>query len=165
MQPFRFKKGIDYYVRVLISASIALFIYGLIELLWRDAPYWESVMDFWYLPIFVTVFLWFYNVLTDKLYSPMDAKSEKNEFIFEISRAVRKELDYDKESFQQIKKDKAFQQLIQDAYTIFQSGEKEGLSLDDLQRRFDSDSKHQEAARVVIEKTRELRNKYKAPRK
>ncbi|MFW5894537.1 MAG: hypothetical protein ACOCU0_01270 [Bacillota bacterium] len=165
MQPFRFKKGIDYYVRVLISASIALFIYGLIELLWRDAPYWESVMDFWYLPIFVTVFLWLYNALTDKLYSPMDAKSEKNEFILEISRAVKKELDYDKESFQQLKENETFQQLIQDAYTIFQSGENEGLSLDDLHRRFDSDSKHQEPARVVIEKTRELRNKYKAPRK
>ncbi|MFW5914067.1 MAG: hypothetical protein ACOCSM_03290, partial [Bacillota bacterium] len=117
MQPFRFKKGIDYYVRVLISASIALFIYGLIEVLWREAPYWESVMDFWYLPLFVTAFLWLYNTLTDKLYSSMDAKSEQNEFIFEISRAVKKELNYDKESFKQLKEDETFQKLIQDAYT------------------------------------------------
>ena len=165
MQPFRLKKGIDYYVRVLISASLALFIYGLIEVLWRENPFWESVMEFWYLPIFVTLFLWFYNTMSDKLYSKMDSVSEEKEFLFEVSRAVKQQLEYEKEDFKQLKENEKFQKLLEDAYKVFRDGESETLNYETLKARFKDDQDNKVPADVVIEKTKQLREKYKAPRK
>ncbi len=167
MQHFRKRITIWNYIRIFLSAFIALLILGITSQTagWPSESFTDAVREFWFVPVFMVLFMVFYHLsrrIFDRNYGEQD---EAQDYLVHMSKKVRRDLKFGKEEFQKLREDETFQQFFQEAYEIFQQGETPDLNYRTLNTRFEESDFAYEPARLIIEETKELRRKYKKDKK
>ncbi len=152
------KKGVVYYVRMFISATIAIILVAVLSELtgWPSENFMEAMQALIALPFFIVVFLLIFNLVSRKSSGPIDKREAEHHFVMRTSKKVREELNYTKEDFQKLQESEKFQKFYQDVYTIFAEGENETLTLEQLSNRFGEDEFGSDAVEVVIKETQKI---------
>jgi len=157
----RKKKGLAYYLRVLLSSFIAILLYGLYRLIRGQDTFTNAVTSMAYLPFLVTFFLWFYDLVSTKLFSRFDKRSEALEFNAHMSKKIREELDYQVEDFRRLREHHKFQRALEDLYQVYSLGESELINYEKINRQFRNDDPIKSVVDIMISETKALREKYK----
>lgn len=157
----RKKKGLAYYFRVLLSSFIAVLLYGLYRLIRGQDSFIDAVTSMAYLPFLVTFFLWFYDLVSTKLFSRFDKRSEALEFNAHMSKRIREDLDYQVEDFRRLREHHKFQRALEDCFQIYTHGETEILNYELVEARFRKDDDVKPVIDLMINETKSLREKYK----
>ena len=114
-----------------------------------------------YLPFLVTFFLWFYDLVSTKLFSRFDKRSEALEFNAHMSKKIREELDYQVEDFRRLREHHKFQRALEDLYQVYSLGESELINYEKINRQFRNDDPIKSVVDIMISETKALREKYK----
>lgn len=152
------KKGLAYYIRMFISATVAVLLVAVLSEItgWPSEGFVEAIEALGYLPFMIIIFLFIFNFVTRKIPSPVDKKETEHEFVMRTSKRVRKELEYDKESFKKLQASEKFQKFYQDAFQVYLHGESQENNLDDLLNRFGDQEFASDAAEIVVDETRKM---------
>ena len=163
MNVFSKKKGLAYYGRYFLSTVIAVLIYGVTAHYFFDMSFTEAVARVLYLPIVIPLVIWLYNKLTKNTRTHSDQESEEWEFLLRVSRSVQRQMKYKADDFKALNEDEKFRDFMSDMYKIFKEGESDSLNYDSLLERFEGEPEKETVARIVIMKTKKLREAYVLP--
>jgi len=163
MNVFSKQKGLAYYGRYFLSIVIAVLIYGITAHNFFDMSFTEALIRVWYLPLVIPFLIWLYNRMTKNTRTHANQESEEWEFLLRVSRNVQKQMRYKAEDFKALNEDEKFRDFMSDMYKVFKEGESETLNYDDLLARFKEAPEKEQVARIVIIKTKKLREAYILP--
>ena len=163
MNVFSKKKGLAYYGRYFLSTVIAVLIYGVTAHYFFDMSFTEAVARVLYLPIVIPFLIWLFNKMTKNTKTHSDAESEEWEFLLRVSRSVQRQMKYKADDFKALNEDEKFRDFMSDMYKIFKEGESDSLNYDSLLERFEGEPEKETVARIVIMKTKKLREAYVLP--
>lgn len=156
----RKKKGLWYYFRVLISSFIAIILYGLFRQFRHDDAFFDTVTSLAYLPFLVTFFLWFYDLISTRMFAKFDKRSESLEFNAHMSKMIREKLQYEVEDFRRLRENQKFQLALEDLFVIYKQGENDILNYEKILSRFNTDETMKMVVKLMVSETKELREKY-----
>jgi len=151
------------YIRVFISASVAVLLLGGVSELfgWPSDTFHATIEYFWFVPVSLVLFLFFFHLTKGFLARTYDESEEQQAFIMHMSKKVRRRLNLEKDDFLRLQDDDKFQRFFHDTFVIFREGETEERNFDKLEERFDDDYPHKDVVKYVIREARRLRRKYK----
>jgi len=163
MNVFSKKKGLAYYGRYFLSTLIAVLLYGIVAPFFFDMPFTEAVGRVWYLPIVIPFLIWLFNKFTKNTKTHSDQESEEWEFLLRVSKSVQRQMKYKADDFKALNEDETFRDFMSDMYKVFKEGETKTLNYDTLLARFEGEPEKETVARIVIMKTKKLREAYVLP--
>ncbi len=163
MNVFSKKKRVGYYGRYVLSIVIAVLIYGITAHYFFEMSFTEAVLRVWYLPILVPFLIWLFNKMTKNTRTHANQESEEWEFLLRVSRTVQRQMKYKADDFKALNEDERFRDFMSDMYKVFKNGETDVLNYDTLLSQFEGEGEKETVARIVIEKTKKLREAYILP--
>ncbi len=152
------EKTLHYYLFVYVLSLVGLFVY-LSYQAWRNDGYDEFLLySLLWIPIFVTLFVFFIDKMTGLFKKDKGNKKEvkTRTYVELMGKTIDDNHDFLFEDFRKLKESTRFQKGVIQAYHIYENGESSELNFEYIIKKYPKHSIEYEAMETVIEKTKEL---------
>ena len=155
-------KNFRYYALIFGFATLAVFLYGVIDTIANKVISNEIVFMIVVTPILFTTFLFVFDKIFDlifpKVFKPKQNTTEDSkDFMHHINHLVESQVEFSIEDFRRIRVNEKFQKALKQSYKIYINGETEEISYEFLLKKFKKDTNEFKAINIVVEEVKKLK--------
>lgn len=156
------QKNFRYYLMIFITATVAIFLYAIIDAISNGRFDNSILLTMLFAPIVFTVLLFLFDkvfelIFPNKLKEKRDNKDNYEQFLAVINKEVEDQSDFSIEDYRRLRESEKFQKALKQAYRILEVGETEDITYDYLSKKFKKASREYIAMNIVIKEVKKLK--------